>query len=226
MVRNQVSRRRLDVPAAGVELEGHLAIPAGARGAAVLAHGPGRGRYSPRERYLSGVLQGARIATLLIDLLTEDEQRLDLLTGAYRLDAELQGARLRGALDWLVGRLPVRRFALLGAGPAAAAAVVASIPRRSEVCALVLRGGSTEAVERLLPLVGAPTLLIAGGQDPRVVRESRRACEALTVPHRLRVLPGVCSFREPRAMEETARLTRDWCLEHLPTRVGIQRVGS
>jgi dienelactone hydrolase len=209
------------VTAAGVTLEGSLAIPEGAQGIVLFAHGSGSSRHSPRNRYVASVLQQAGLATLLIDLLTAEEEMVDMRTAHLRFDINLLAERLMGATDWLTEQPETRhlRIGYFGASTGAAAALVAAAERQGLVYAVVSRGGRPDLAGPELERVAAPTLLIVGGNDVPVIGMNRGALGYLQVEKRLTVVPGATHlFEEEGTLEEVARLARDWFLNHLTTR--------
>jgi dienelactone hydrolase len=208
-----------------VAVRATLAVPPGALGVVVFAHGSGSGRFSPRNRAVARVLFDAGLATLLLDLLTEDEEAEDRVTRQLRFDVELLGRRVVEAIDWLVcdasvgdlpselGRLGVGCF---GASTGAAAALIAAAERPDRVGAVVSRGGRPDLAGDALPRVQAPTLLIVGSADPQVLELNRLAMARLTAPAELEVVPGAGHlFEEPGALERVAELSRDWFVRHL-----------
>ncbi|MCA1689237.1 MAG: dienelactone hydrolase family protein, partial [Actinobacteria bacterium] len=165
------------IPADGVELAGDLSIPRPAVGIVAFAHGSGSSRHSPRNRQVAARLTRAGLGTLLLDLLTEDEEVEDLRTRELRFDVRLLARRFAGALDWLghqpaAAGLPVGAF---GASTGAAAALIAAGRRADRVRAVVSRGGRPDLAGAALAAVAAPTLLIVGGEDPVVMDLNRRA---------------------------------------------------
>lgn len=208
----------VQVSAGPVTLEGNLALPAGAQGLVLFAHGSGSSRFSPRNRYVANVLQQGNLGTLLIDLLTEEEERIDLRTREIRFDIPLLADRLVGAVDWLRENQETHdlRIGLFGSSTGAAAALMAA-PRRPEaVGAVVSRGGRPDLAGSSLRQVEAPTLLIVGGRDAVVITLNEQAMEQLRVESRLEVVPGAGHlFEEPGALERVAALARDWFQQHL-----------
>jgi dienelactone hydrolase len=206
------------IPADGVLLEGDLTVPPHAPGIVVFAHGTGSGRFSPRNRAVAKVLVDAGLATLLMDLLTAEEETADLRTGHLRFDVALLGRRVVSTIDWLaekaaVGQLPVGCF---GASTGAAAALIAAAERPERVGAVVSRGGRPDLAGEALLRVTAPTLLIVGGNDPEVLRLNRQALGLLAGEARLEVVPGATHlFEEPGALERVAVLAREWFRRHL-----------
>jgi dienelactone hydrolase len=206
--------------AGDVGLAGDMTVPAEARGVVVFAHGSGSGRFSPRNRAVAAELVRAGLATLLMDLLTADEEAVDLRTGHLRFDIGLLARRVIAGIDWLAsdavaGPLLVGCF---GASTGAAAALVAAAERPDRVGAVVSRGGRPDLAGDALRRVSAPTLLIVGGSDPEVLRLNQHALGALAGDARLEVVPGATHlFEEPGALERVAVLARDWFLAHLRT---------
>jgi putative phosphoribosyl transferase len=208
---------RLDL--GSVRLEGTLGIPAEATAIVLFAHGSGSSRHSPRNRYVARVLRESGLATLLFDLLSQEEEALDLRTGQLRFDIELLAERLMGATDWLAGRSDTRslRVGYFGASTGAAAALVAAAKRSEVVGAVVSRGGRPDLADDALSLVRAPTLLIVGGADTPVIPLNEQAMARMTQTEvRLEIIPGATHlFEEPGALEAVARLARDWLVRHL-----------
>jgi dienelactone hydrolase len=213
------AERLVQVTAGAVTLEGNLTIPREARGIVLFAHGSGSGRLSPRNRYVAQQLVAAAVATLLIDLLTEDEEAADQYTRHLRFDIGLLAERLGGATDWLThdprtAALPIGYF---GASTGAGAALVAASERPEAIGAVVSRGGRPDLAGDALSVVQAPTLLIVGGDDVPVIRLNREALDQLGSPVKnLVIVPGASHlFEEPGTLEEVARLAADWFARHL-----------
>jgi putative phosphoribosyl transferase len=211
----------------GVALDGDLAQPPGTGGIVLFAHGTGSSRHSPRNRQVAEHLQRAELGTLLLDLLTADEEQLDLHSRALRFDIGLLARRLVGAIDWLTARFGGElRAGLFGASTGAAAALVAAAERPDRVAAVVSRGGRPDLAGPALAQLRAPTLLIVGGADPQVLALNRQAAGRLTAPHRLEVVPGAGHlFEEPGALEEVARLAAAWFAAHLGRRPADTSMG-
>lgn len=205
------------VGSGGVELLGDLEVPPDPAGLVVFAHGTGSSRFSPRNRLVARVLRDDGLATLLLDLLTESEEQRDLDTREFRFDVGLLADRVLSALDRMreheaVKSLPVGLF---GASTGAAAALIAAAGDES-VRAVVSRGGRPDLAGDALHDVQAPTLMIVGGRDPRILEANRRASRELCAPHHIEVIPGATHlFEEPGALERVAALASAWFGEHL-----------
>jgi putative phosphoribosyl transferase len=211
--------RPIAITAPGGRLVGDLTVPQEPIGLVVFAHGSGSSRLSPRNRAVAQVLVDAGLATLLMDLLTAEEEAVDLRTRQWRFDVALLGRRLAATVDALaadpaVAGLPVGCF---GASTGAAAALIAAAERPDRVRAVVSRGGRPDLAGDALRHVTAPTLLIVGERDPVVIGLNRDAQAALAAPSRLEIVPGATHlFEEPEALERVAGLARAWFLRHLP----------
>jgi dienelactone hydrolase len=218
--------RLVRVAAGPATLEGNLSLPERARRIVLFAHGSGSSRHSPRNRYVARVLNEAKLATLLVDLLTPDEEAVDLRTAHLRFDIGLLAGRLVGVTDWLTQYPDTRelRIGYFGASTGAAAALVAAAPRPDAVGAIVSRGGRPDLAGPALARVRAPTLLIVGGNDFEVVELNRRALALLRCEKQLEIVPGATHlFEEPGALEEVARLAREWFERYLtPTEAGSE----
>jgi len=214
------------VPAAGVMLEGNLAIPPRASGIVLFAHGSGSSRHSPRNRAVARALSEGGLATLLVDLLTPAEESVDEQTGQLRFDIGLLADRLVDAADWLIANEETRSLpiGLFGASTGGGAALVAAAQRPNTVRAVVSRGGRPDLAGAALSRVRAPTLLIVGGRDYPVIELNREAFERLRCEKKLEIVPGATHlFEEPGALEEVARLARDWFRRFLaPPAAGVR----
>lgn len=213
-----IEERIVRVPAGQAVLEGSLAIPSDAEGIVLFAHGSGSSRHSPRNRYVASVLQQSGLATLLLDLLTPEEEAVDLRTRHIRFDIGLLGQRLVSSTDWLarernIGNLPIGYF---GASTGAGAALVAAAQRPDSVHAVVSRGGRPDLAGDALPHVRAPTLLIVGGNDEPVIGMNEDAMSRMSCEVQLEIVPGATHlFEEPGALEQVARLARDWLVRYV-----------
>ena len=208
----------VQIPIGEVTLEGTLQIPEAAQGLVVFAHGSGSSRHSRRNQYVARFLQEGRLATLLFDLLTAEEEQIDLRTRHLRFNIELLASRMTGATNWLVQQpetqlLPIGYF---GASTGAAAALVAAAELPDVVRAVVSRGGRPDLALDALPDVKAATLLIVGGNDTPVIAMNQVAFERLRTVKKMVIIPGATHlFEEPGALEEVARLARDWFQTYL-----------
>jgi len=210
----------VQVSAGEVPLEGNLSIPNGASGVVLFAHGSGSGRHSPRNRFVAQELVSAGLGTLLIDLLTEDEEHAEMETRHLRFDIGLLAGRLAGATDWLAAEPMTARLAVgyFGASTGGGAALVAAAERPDRVAAVVSRGGRPDLAGDALAQVTAPTLLIVGGRDKPVIEMNKWALGRLASPVKwLEIVPGATHlFEEPGTLEEVARLAAGWFTRYLP----------
>jgi dienelactone hydrolase len=210
--------RLVRIEAGSVLLEGNLSLPEGARGIVLFAHGSGSSRLSPRNRHVAKLLNQARLATLLVDLLSPEEEAVDLRTAQLRFNIGLLAERLVGITDWLVKEPDTQplRIGYFGASTGAAAALVAVAERPKMVRAVVSRGGRPDLAGPALAHVEAPTLLIVGGNDLLVIELNRAALAQLRSEKRLVIVPGATHlFEEPGALDEVARLAREWFERYL-----------
>jgi len=205
---DDVVERAVRVPTDGVVLDGDLAIMGGSaggvRGVVLFAHGSGSSRRSLRNRRVAGVLQELGWVTLLLDLLTAQEEKIDLGTGALRFDIGRLAARLTGAVDWLAQQVETAKLplALFGASTGAAAALVTAAERPGRVRLVISRGGRPDLAAEVLSRVHAPTLFIVGERDPQVRRLNEAAAAAMTAPTQLEIVAGATHlFEEPGAMD-------------------------
>jgi putative phosphoribosyl transferase len=213
-----IDEQLVQVPAGSVTLEGNLTLPEESRGIVLFAHGSGSSRHSPRNRYVARVLNEAKLATLLIDLLTLHEEVIDARTAQLRFDIDLLAERLVDTTDWLTQFPDTKhlRIGYFGASTGAAAALAAAAVRPDAVYAIVSRGGRPDMAGAALVHVRAPTLLIVGERDEQVVQLNREALARLLCEKRLIIVPGATHlFEEPGALDEVARLARDWFQRHL-----------
>jgi len=213
-----VDERPVRVASGSVSLDGNLVVPEGAVGIVLFAHGSGSSRHSSRNRFVAQELNRAGLATLLMDLLTLEEEAVDVRTRHLRFDILLLAERLVGATDWLVQNSDTRKLSIgcFGASTGAAAALVAGALRADIMRAIVSRGGRPDLADTALPQVRAPTLLIIGGEDHAVIRLNHAAYDQLRCEKQLIIVPGATHlFEEPGTLEEVARLARDWFTQHL-----------
>jgi putative phosphoribosyl transferase len=217
-VAQTIEERLVRVPAGPVTLEGNLTLPEQSRGIVLFAHGSGSSRHSPRNRYVARLLNEAKLATLLIDLLTLHEEVIDARTAQLRFDIDLLAERLVDATDWLTQFPDTKdlRIGYFGASTGAAAALAAAALRPDPVGAIVSRGGRPDLAGAALIRVRAPTLLIVGENDEQVIQLNRAALAQLRCEKQLVIVPGATHlFEEPGALDVVARLARDWFERHL-----------
>jgi len=203
----------------GVTLEGALGGVEKASGIVLFAHGSGSSRFSPRNNFVAGVLRNAGLATLLIDLLTREEDR----DYDRRFDIDLLSERLSGATRWLSSDSRTRdmRIGYFGASTGAAAALQASVEAGSAVGAIVSRGGRPDLADRYLPNVVAPTLLIVGGLDDVVIELNRKAYAMMKCVKEMVIVPGATHlFEEPGTLEKVSSLAADWFTKYLAGAAG------
>lgn len=194
-------------------LGGTLSIPQNAKGIVLFAHGSGSSRFSPRNQFVANFLVKNHFASLLIDLLTPEEDEIDEMTREFRFDIELLADRLVGVIDWLrqnpkTKQLPIHLF---GASTGAAAALIAAAIKGKEISSVVSRGGRPDLASAFLYQVQSPTLLIVGGEDPVVIELNRQALQLLTCKKKLIIVPHATHlFEEPGALEQVADLANKW----------------
>jgi len=210
-------QREIEIVLGSVTLRGILNSPDGATGLVMFVHGSGSSRFSSRNRYVAETIRSAGLSTLLFDLLSPQEERIDQFTGEFRFDIELLTERVMGVSTWLrlqpdTKALPLGYFGA-STGAAAALAAAAALP---DIGAAVSRGGRPDLVEDVLPQVTAPTLLIVGGNDGPVIEMNRRAFRRLESVKEMRIIPGASHlFEEPGTLEEVARLATEWFKRYL-----------
>jgi putative phosphoribosyl transferase len=223
MARNEnrvVEDELVRIPTDNVELEGNLDIPQGAEGVVVFVHGSGSSRHSARNQYVARALNEGRLGTLLFDLLTAQEEEIDLRTRHLRFDIDLLARRTVGTVDWLTRQAFAKnmKIGLFGSSTGAAAALIAAAERPAVVQAVVSRGGRPDLAEPVLPDVVTPTLLIVGELDTPVIGMNRHALEQMPDETEvlLKIVPGASHlFEESGTLEQAARLARDWFIQHL-----------
>lgn len=214
-----ITERDVGIPLGQERLGGTLVIPPGAAAIVVFAHGSGSSRHSSRNRYVAHELQQQGLGTLLMDLLTRDEEAADRHTGHLRFDIPLLAERLVAATSWLQEEessrgLPVGYF---GASTGGGAALVAAASRPDRVYAVVSRGGRPDLAADALPLVRAPTLLIVGSLDQPVMAMNESALRRMRCEARLEIVPGASHlFEEPGTLEQVAARAARWFVAHVP----------
>src|SRR5438105_3620915 len=208
------------IPIEDAELQGQLNVPARAHGLVIFAHGTGSSRHSPRNKYVAKFLQQHAFGTLLLDLLTAQEEETESPAGEMRFNIELLSGRLASAAAWVrqnryTSILPAGYF---GASTGSAAALIAAARAPENVRAVVSRGGRPDLAASFLSRVRAPTLLIVGGADTAVIRMNEHAMEHLAATKKLEIVPGAAHlFEEPGALEKVAALAAEWFTRHLST---------
>ncbi len=203
-----------DGTALGAFVEGNSEV-----GTIIFAHGSGSSRHSRRNQHVAALLQEAGMETVLMDLLTEEEERVDVRTREHRFDIGLLATRVAGAIDWWRSEnpdSPQGSVGLFGASTGAAAALIAATQRPGEVGAVVSRGGRPDLAADALRSVKSPTLLIVGGLDTQVIDLNQRAQSHLECENELEIVPGASHlFEEPGALDRVAELAAKWFSEHL-----------
>jgi putative phosphoribosyl transferase len=206
------------IPAGIVTIDGNLTIPPKAKCIVLFAHGSGSSRFSPRNTKVAREINQAGIATLLIDLLTEDEEAIDYSTGEYRFNIDLLAKRLVHATEWLIKNAETKNLAIgyFGASTGAAASLIAAAKLPAQVKAVVSRGGRPDLAGNYLPVAKAPTLLIVGGDDIEVLELNREAMAQMAAEKKLVVVPGATHlFEEHGKLEEVAKLAISWFSKNL-----------
>lgn len=188
-------------------------------GTIIFAHGSGSSRHSRRNQHVARLLQNAGMQTVLLDLLTEEEERVDVRTREHRFDIGLLATRVAGAIDWWRSEnpnFPQGSVGLFGASTGAAAALIAATQRQEEVGAVVSRGGRPDLAADALDSVESPTLLIVGGRDTQVIELNEIARSHLDCENKIEIVPGASHlFEEPGALDQVAELAAKWFTEHL-----------
>jgi len=209
--------QKVSIDARVTALKGSLVIPSGATGIVIFAHGSGSSHLSPRNRYVASQLNKAKIGTLLFDLLTPEEEKIDMQTAQYRFDIEFLAKRLIDATKWVLNKTYTKNFSLgyFGASTGAAASLVAA-SELPAIRAIVSRGGRPDLAELWLQSVRAATLLIVGSRDTDVLSLNQQTFLRLKTKKSLQVIPEASHlFEESGALEKVASLARDWFLEFL-----------
>ena len=210
-----------NIRSGAVTLDGDLTIPTGAVGIVLFAHGSGSSRHSPRNQFVARAIREAGIATLLFDLLTQEEEGEDDVTGRLRFDIGLLAGRLVEASKWIANQPDTQKLGIgyFGASTGGAAALVAAAEIGPTVGAVVSRGGRPDLAGAAMEDVKSPVLLIVGERDETVLELNRSAYARLRCEKQLAVIPRATHlFEEPGALEEVARLAADWFRRHLSAR--------
>ena len=208
----------VQVPLDGAAIYGDLQLPAESRGLIIFVHGSGSSRFSVRNKYVAEQLNQYGMCTLLLDLLTKKEQEIDEQTLQFRFDIPLLARRTVLAVQWAMSRPDLRDLpiGLFGASTGAAAALITAATLKSQIAAVVSRGGRPDLAYDALGKVEAPTLLIVGAEDHTVLDLNMKAARRMHGVHRLQVVPGATHlFEEPGALEQVAAMAGDWFVEHI-----------
>jgi putative phosphoribosyl transferase len=221
-----ISQHEVEIPVGTHRLEGVLSIPENPLGLVIFAHGSGSSRFSPRNLHVARILNDYRIATLLFDLLTPEEEEADARSRKFRFNVALLAHRLVLATNW-AKRQPLctnLKIGYFGASTGAAAAIVAAVEMPESVHAVVSRGGRTDlAGLGALHELRAPTLLLVGSEDHDIVRINRRSSRDMRGPHKVQIIDGATHlFEERNTMEEVANAAADWFLNSFP----VSRTGG
>jgi putative phosphoribosyl transferase len=210
--------REVRVSVDSIMLPGELSVPGQAEGLVLFAHGSGSSRHSPRNQYVAQVIREAGIGTLIFDLLTREEEKIDLQTRHLRFDIDLLARRLVGATKWVKKQKEAAplRIGYFAASAGGGAALVAAAEMGDDIGAVVSRGGRSDMAGEALSRVVAPTLLIVGGLDDVILRLNEEALGKLQCMKELKIVPDATHlFEEPGKLEEVARLAADWFQKHL-----------
>lgn len=216
---NETFTASLAIPADNIELTGDLVLPIEASGIVLFVHGSGSSRHSSRNQYVARMLQSSKIGTLLFDLLTEDEEVVDLRTRHLRFDIGMLAKRLVLVTQWVQQQPQTSHLKIgyFGASTGGGAALVAAAELGNQVSAVVSRGGRPDLAGEALPQVTSPTLLLVGGWDGPVIEMNRDAYEQLQCEKAMEIIPAASHlFEEPGKLEEVARLSARWFSRHMP----------
>lgn len=212
----------IHIPVGSVQLEGELIIPQQAKGVVLFAHGSGSSRFSPRNQFVAQSLRDHQLATLLIDLLTAEEEEIDLQTRALRFDIDLLAERLSSVTDWLLQNSKTTSLSIgyFGSSTGAAAALIAAAIKGPIISAVVSRGGRPDLASFYLSRVRSPTLLIVGSEDTTVIELNERAYKDLSCEKEFKIIPEATHlFEEPGALEQVADLAGLWFLKYLASKI-------
>jgi dienelactone hydrolase len=206
------------IPCGSVHLDGILHVPKEAQGVVIFAHGSGSSRLSKRNQFVAHMLNEAKLATLLFDLLTPEEEEIDEKTLEFRFDIDFLTKRLTAASDWMT-EIPIAHelnIGLFGASTGGGAALVAAANQPQKIKAVVSRGGRPDLAGAALSRVEAPVLLIVGGNDETVIELNKQAMTKLHATKKLEIVPGATHlFEEPGTLNEVARLATEWFIKYL-----------
>ena len=208
--------RDVQIRSGAIQLNGDLSVPVGAQGVVLFAHGSGSSRHSPRNQFVARTIREQGVGTLLFDLLTKEEEAVDVHTAHLRFDIALLAQRLIDAAYWIEGEFDYLSIGYFGASTGGGAALVAAAELGETVGAVVSRGGRPDLAGDALPGVTSPTLLIVGGLDYPVIEMNKEALARMRCEKELRIVPGATHlFEEPGTLQEVARLAADWFQRHL-----------
>src|SRR5436853_1602784 len=210
-----------------MQLQGDLSIPEGAQGVVLFAHGSGSSRHSPRNQFVARTIREAGVGTLLFDLLTRDEEAVDMHTAHLRFDIGLLATRLIDATHWIKGEMDYLNVGYFGSSTGGGAALVAAAQLGDTVGAVVSRGGRPDLAGDALPKVQSPTLLIVGGLDYPVIEMNRAAFARLPCEKEMKIVPGATHlFEEPGTLEQVANLAAEWFQKHLVPTALVSEPGA
>jgi len=215
---HKIEQEEIQIKTPKTVIKGDLRIPRKPKGIVLFAHGAGSSRLSPRNQHVADILQQVDFATLLMDLLSKEEDRLDVFTGKLRFDIPLLAGRVDSATEWIlnndkVSRLPIGYF---GASTGAAAALVASIQRPETIGAIVSRGGRPDLADNVLSEIKPPTLFIVGSEDTTVLQKNQTSYKKLNSEKDLVIIQGATHlFEEPGKLDEVAENAKNWFTKYL-----------
>ncbi len=215
----------VQIPLDGVAMFGDLQLPDEAQGLILFVHGSGSSRFSSRNRFVAEQLNQVGLGTLLLDLLTREEQQIDDQTMQFRFDIPLLARRSTLAVQWAMEQPKLKKMpvGLFGASTGAAAALITAATLKEKIAAVVSRGGRPDLAEGALGQVEAPTLLIVGGRDHTVLDLNERAARQMHCVSRLHIVPGATHlFEEAGALEQVGTIAGDWFVEHMHVHVPMQ----
>ena len=210
----------ITIPSGDVYLDGLLYIPKDACGLVLFVHGSGSSRFSVRNQHVANVLNEARLATLLFDLLTPNEELIDSHSGEFRFDIGFLASRCVTTTEWCQAETSINHLAMgyFGASTGGGAALVAATKESNIVHAIVSRGGRPDLAGDALSYVQAPTLLIVGGLDETVIEMNKTALLQLNCIKKMEIVPGATHlFEEPGTLDEAAHLAKEWFVNYLKT---------
>jgi pimeloyl-ACP methyl ester carboxylesterase len=224
---NSVTVESIVIPLESGRIEADLHVPENPTGLVIFAHGSGSSRFSPRNRAVAEFMEKHSLGTLLLDLLTREEEAVDVHTREYRFDIERLARRVVLATDWAWEREDLRPLSIgyFGASTGAAAALIAAAERPDRARAVVSRGGRPDLADGWLPRVKAPTLLIVGGEDDAVIGMNEDAMRQMTTIVELKIVPGATHlFEEPGTLDQAIRLSTSWFRNYLPVAIRTEDI--